>query len=138
MESPNFVANGTIAPSVFVTPDGTLDNHVVQASTNQPIQGVSQNFTDYPPIPSASTNAAVQGESLKVYGNGTICMLKAGSGGWVQGNKLKSDNNGCGVPIAASGTTAQEVGAIALTNANAGEYGRVQVFLESKVYPALS
>ena len=139
MEAPNFIANGNISVSVFVKQDTSLDNGVIQASTNNAIIGVSQESSNYPPLPSVGTVYAAQaGQNVKVYGHEQQCLLLIGSGGCTAGDRLKSDSSGAGVTIASSGPTAQNVGAIALSTANAGEYARVLVFKQDNYYPALS
>ncbi|OAI39604.1 hypothetical protein AYO40_01180 [Planctomycetaceae bacterium SCGC AG-212-D15] len=60
-----------------------------------------------------------------LYGLGDICLLKSTSG-WTRGDYIESDASGQGVTSTATG---RNIGAVALTNTNTGEYGRVQVLI---------
>lgn len=135
----NVVAGGNILPYHFVKLSTSANNTVVVAGSNDIVFGVSKVGQKYAPT-AANTNyyAAESGDGIEVYGPGETCMLVAGTGGWTAGDFLKSDTNGAGVTITATGTTAQNIGARALETVSAGEYGRVEIYLETKVYPALS
>lgn len=125
--NPNYLAGGTIAPMVFVTPDASNDNRVTQAVHNSPIAGISSAATETAPLPSNSTNAATTGNPIRVYGEGEQCLLTYGAT-VTRGNRLKSDANGAGIPISGPGTLPrQQVGAIALESGIAGDIRNVQV-----------
>lgn len=135
-----FMANGNILPSTFVKIDTTTNNAVLQAGSNVRTIGIAQEGTKYPPA-SDQTNvyAAEQYDNIEVYAAGTDeCLLQLGTGGAYAGALLVSDSSGYGVLAATTGPTAQEVGAIALQAGIASSKIRVKVFLETKVYPALS
>jgi hypothetical protein len=138
MPNPNYVATGNISPSRFVKVDATADNSVVQADANATILGIASEAGREPPLPSVSTIYAAQsGDNIHVYGESEVCLLELG-GTVAAGDFLKSDANGKGVVIATTGTTAQEIGAKALTAGASGEFIRVQVVRQTKTYPALS
>jgi len=139
MESPNFVAGGTIRPSRFVKIDSDNDHQVLEADANEALMGISQTGTNRVPLSDLVTTsyAAVDGEQVKVYGNGDFAIIEAGDV-IVRGNKLKSDADGKGVPVATTGTTVQNYGALALASAAAsGELIPVQVLL-GDTRPALA
>jgi hypothetical protein len=125
--SPNFIANGTINPSCFVVCDTVVNNAVDQASAATSfIMGVSQEWSKFAPIPSATQEAADVGDSLKVYSVGEVCLLQATSAGWTQGDRLTS--NALGQGITATGTN--YYGAVALTTVTGvAQLGRVLVLL---------
>jgi hypothetical protein len=126
MATPNFVANGTIQPSRFVTIDSTSENAVIQASANtQELIGISQEWSKLAPIPGASSEAADAGDPIKVYGLSDICLLQSTTAGWTAADRLTSDANGNGVT--ASGT--DHYGAVALTTVSGAGLGRVQVVI---------
>lgn len=129
--SPQLKAGGNILPHTFVKPSATADNTGLQCGANEQMLGISQEgLRDAPGLTGASSYAAIDGDTVKIYGLGDICLLKAGSGGYTRGDRLKSDATGGGVPIAGTGAN-QNVGAIALESAAAGELGRVQIILLS-------
>jgi len=126
MAEPNFIANGTIQPSRFVVPDTSVNKAVDQASGNSAfIIGVSQEWSKLAPIPGASSEAADQGDPIKVYTIGDICLLQSTTAGWTAGDRLTSDANGNG--LTASGTN--YYGAVALTTVSGAGLGQVQVIL---------
>jgi hypothetical protein len=126
MATPNFVANGTIQPSRFVTIDSTSENAVIQASANtQELIGVSQEWSKLAPIPGASSEAADAGDPIKVYGLTDICLLQSTTAGWTAGDRLTANSSGQGVT--ASGT--EHFGAVALTTVSGAGLGRVQVVI---------
>jgi len=132
-QSPNYVAGGTIRPSRFVKIDTSADDRVVEATANDALAGVAQVGTNRVPLSDlvSTSNAAIAGEQLKVYGEGDFCHLEAGAA-IANGELLKSDSVGRGVPALTTGTTSQNVGARALETASAaGELVRVQVVLDS-------
>lgn len=130
---PLFFADGNINPSCFVKMSTTQDNRVLQAAANtDKIIGISQVGTRDPQgLSGASAVAAAQGDPIKVYSQGDVCSLVAGSGGWTRGDWLVSDANGNGVTAPTSGVGTIYVGAIALESAAASAQGRVVVFLDA-------
>jgi hypothetical protein len=126
MESPNYIANGTIQPSTFVVADTTIANGVDQAvGTAAFLVGIAQEWSKLAPLPNATTEAADVGDPIKIYGLGAQCFLQSTSAGWTAGDRLTSSATGAG--ITASG--AQHYGAIALTTLTGVGLGRVQVVL---------
>lgn len=127
--SPQLVSGGNIYPSRFVKLSTAADNTALQAGANDPQIGISQVGTkDAPGLTGASAYAAEAGDNIQIWGLGDICLLEAGAGGWTRGDRLKSDADGKGVPIAGTGAN-QHVGAYALESAAANEFGRVQIIL---------
>ncbi len=138
MPAPNFIAGGDIRPSRFVKQSTSADHTVLEADANEAIIGIASEAGREPPLPSVSTIlAASSGDNVLVYTEGDTCLLELG-GTVAAGDNLKSDADGKGVAIATTGTTAQEIGAKALTSGASGEFIRVQVFRQTKVYPALA
>ena len=134
--SPSFKAGGDIAPSRFVK-GGSSDFTVVQATANALVLGISFEGTQEPPIPGYSTPlAASDGEQLKVYGEGEECLVEAG-GTIAAFGEVKSDANGKAVAVATTGTTVQEIAAVALEGGASGELIRVRIGT-AKTRPALS
>jgi hypothetical protein len=134
----SFRAGGNIIPSRFVT----LTNNatVTQAGDNQEIVGVAFEGTQKAPLQDyvSTLYAAETGQSVAVYSVGEVCLVEAG-GSISAGNLLKSDSQGRAVPIATSGTTIQNYGAVALDGATAaGQKIRVLVIPFGKVRPALT
>ncbi|QDU97528.1 hypothetical protein [Lignipirellula cremea] len=134
--SPCYVAKGDIVPMRFVKVH-SADFSVVQATANAAVRGVSQEGSRTAPTPDVSTLlAASSGETLLVYGETEDCLLEIADD-VSPGDKLKSDANGKGVPIATTGTTLQQIGAVALEGGASGDRIRVQVSLGSE-RPALA
>ena len=136
---PTLVAGGTIRTSRFVKLSSAADNTALEADANEEAIGVSYEGSNYPPLSDlvSTDNAAVEGQEFRVYGPGDVCQIVAGDA-VTRGQKLKSDADGRGVPIATSGTTLQRYGGFALESAAAaGERIRFMV-LPGSVYPALS
>lgn len=131
-----FVAGGSITPASFVKVSTAADFTALIAGANDPVIGISSAAAHDAPISGASTTAAESGDSLEVHPIGSVALLTAGSGGWTRGDELKSDSSGYGVTRATTGTTVQQVGAIALESVAAGEIGRVLV-IRTSVRPAL-
>lgn len=127
-ENPAFKANGTIRRCRFVKQDTSADNLVLEADANEAIVGISDESAQDAPIPNASANAAEAGDMLRIYTIGKVCLLEVGTGGWTPGAELKSDADGKGVLVATTGTTIQEIGAIALKTGVAGDLSPVIVF----------
>lgn len=126
MATPNFVANGTIQPSRFVKVDSTSENAVIQAAAStDKLVGISQEWSKAAPIPGATSEAADQGDSVKVYGVTDVCLLQSTTAGWTAGDRLTTDANGNGVT---AGST-DEYGAVALTTLSGQGLGRVQVII---------
>ncbi len=131
--STNFVAGGTIRPSRFVKIDTSADYRVKEADANEALIGISQVGTNRAPLSDVVTtnNAAVEGEQLKVFGFSDFALLEAGAA-IANGEFLKSDADGKGVPALTTGTVSQNVGAIAMETASAsGELIRVQVVINT-------
>lgn len=133
------VARGNILPSRFVRLDSSSECGCVQAGDNTDIIGVAQAGTNRPQINGwvDAQYAAQAGQQVQVAGLGSVCLVEAGAQ-ITPGQLLKSDAQGRAVPIATTGTTIQNYGAIALQGAAAvGEKVRVQVLI-GKVRPALT
>jgi len=126
-QAPTLLATGNILPSTFVKIDTSNDNCGLQASTNDKIIGISQEGSDGTPGVLTSTYAAVSGETFMLYGLGDICLLKATSG-WTRGDLIESDSSGQGITALTTGGL-RNIGAVALTNTNANEFGRVQILI---------
>lgn len=143
MSSPNvpsMLAGGTIRRCRFVKPSTTENHTVLEADANERTIGISQEAGREAAIPSVTADppeAAQDGDSLQVYWPGDWALLEAGSGGWAAGARLKSDADGKGVAIASTGTTIQQIGAIAITAASEGELAPVMVVVTSE-RPALA
>lgn len=129
-------ANGDIRTCRFVKIDSSDDNLILEADANEAIIGISPDHAQDAPISGASANAAAQGDAIAINPIGSVCLLEAGSGGWTAGDELKSDADGKGVTRASTGTTVQNVGAIAFADAAAGDLSPVLVF-RSSIRPAL-
>lgn len=140
MASPHLIAAGNIYPSRFVKIDTTAgaSHKGLQADANAKTIGISHPGTYLAPLSDYAPAGyhAIAGLPIGLFGDTDVCLLEAGDT-IVQGDRLKSDANGKGVPIATSGTTIQQVGAVALESGAAGELIRVQVVRYSE-RPALS
>lgn len=137
--APVMRAGGTIRRCRFVKPSTSANNTVLEADANERTIGVSQEAGREAAIPSVVADppeAAQADDDLMVNLPGQWAMLEAGSGGWTAGDRLKSDADGKGVAIATTGTTIQQIGAIALETVSAGELGKVLVVFTSE-RPAL-
>lgn len=130
-------AGGDIRTCRFVKVSTAADNTVLEADANEAIIGISSQATQDAPTSGASANAAESGDQLHIHPIGTRCLLKIGSGGVTRGDEIKSDADGQGVTRATTGTTVQNVGAIALQSAIEGDLALVMVF-RSSVRPALA
>lgn len=112
-----FKAAGNIYPCRFVKLDTTQNNAVLQstAATSPPF-GVSQEGTDKVAVTGliTSTYAAVDGENLRIFQPGEVCLIEA-SAAITAGDLLKADSNG----KAATATAATYYGARALEAASA-------------------
>jgi hypothetical protein len=137
--APKVRADGTIAPSVFVTPTGiSVDNRVLQAAANSVIIGISQSgMKNAPGLTGSDTAvAAAAADEIEIFGLGDICLLTIGSGGVTRGQLLVSDANGNGITLPTQATAVQNVGAIALESVAAGGLCRVQIVI-FEVYPGV-
>ncbi len=126
---PALIANGNIFPSRFVTPTTSTDHRGQQATANAPIIGITRDETNRPPIVDpAITNPgyhAIAGEPIRLIGDGEIGYIEAGAA-ITAGDRLKSDGDGKGIPIATTGNVLQQVGAIAQESA-AGDGIKIRV-----------
>jgi hypothetical protein len=105
--------------------DSTVDHGGLQATTNAKIIGILHDGGRVPPIPGTGTVlGAALGDSLRLYGNGDICLLTYG-GTIKAGDYLNSDTNGKGTAIASTGV--KHIGAIALQGGVSGDIKLVQV-----------
>lgn len=137
-QSPLLVAGGDITTHSFVKVSTAADNTALQAGANEQVIGISQVGPKEPPgVSGSSTLAAAAADHIQVFGNGDICLLRAGSGGWTRGDNIKSDASGNGVTAATTGTTVQNIGAVALTSAAENELGTVQIII-MKTRPELT
>lgn len=127
----SYKARGTINPSRFVVASGEQDSCVNQAGANSVVVGISQEWNQDAPIPGAGTDAATSGELVKVYDINETCWLELGAT-VARGDRLKSDANGQGTPIATTGTTPQQIGARALQAGTSGQLVRVQVLFSTE------
>lgn len=124
-------ASGDIYPQRFVKFSG--DNTVAQAGANENAIGVSMRQSKA----FDSALAASDDGQVAVYTVGQIAKLELG-GTVTAGGYIKADTNGKGVAIATSGTTAQNVAAVAVNGGADGEIVDVMVLTLHKVYPALA
>lgn len=126
-------ANGTIRVARFVKVDPADNNSVLEADANEGIIGISQIGGREAPLPVVTTDppqAAQSGDNVLIHTLNTAredVVLRIGSGGCTAGGRLKSDADGNGVAVATTGTTIQNVGAIALETASEGDYCKVQI-----------
>ena len=111
----NCAANGTIYPCRFVKNDPTNVGAILQCGAGDPIFGISQKFTDSPPLNDGvfpvdldTGYAAIQGEQCGVYsfhditGSGEI-LIETGAAITNLQYPLKSDSSGRGIPVASAG-----------------------------------
>jgi len=135
----HLMANGTIRSSRFIRPDVSNDFKCLEATANAEILGVAMEGTNYPPLSDlvSTSNAATQGQYMKYYGEGEVCLVEAGAA-ITRFDKVKADSVGRAVTIASSGTTLQNIGARALQSAAAaGELILVQVTPMRSERPAI-
>jgi len=115
-------AGGDINPSRFVTGNGSYT--VVEANAaDQKIVGISQEGTKVAPQTGASTLAAEDGDQLRIFTAGDICLLEMDASGCTAWDYLKPDNDGKG-DVASSG---DPVAALALETVSGGEKAHVIV-----------
>lgn len=138
-QSPPLTAGGNITTHSFVKLSTSADHTALQAGDNEFVIGVSQVGTEDPPgVTGSGTYAATAGKHLQIFGLGdSNLLLRLGSGGCTRGDLLKSDASGNAVAAATTGTTVQNIGAIALESGSEGELVQVQVLI-FKHRPALS
>lgn len=124
-------ASGDINPMRFVKMSG--DNTVAESDANELSIGISMRQSKA----FDSALAASDDGQVAVYTVGQIAKLELG-GSVSAGGLIKSDADGKGVAVATSGTTAQNVGAIAINGGASGEIIDVEVLTIPKMYPALA
>lgn len=133
--APELIAGGDIRPFRFVKIDTSQggDHTGLEADANDELIGVCGGDTNYAPLSGLITTNyhAQEGQPIKLHGDGEETLLELGDT-VTQGDKLKSDADGRGVPIATTGTTLQHYGAIALESGAADQRIRVQVLLGSE------
>lgn len=136
---PTLVAGGTIRTSRFVKLSPSADNQGLEADANEEAIGVSYEGSNYPPLSDlvSTDNAATEGQEFRLYGPGDICTLIVGDV-VTRGQKLKSDADARGVPIATTGATLQHYGGFALESASAANEKIRFLVHPGSVYPALS
>lgn len=134
---PHLIAGGDIRPFRFVKMDGTDAHEGKEADANERVVGICGGGTNYPPLSDIVVTPlhASEGQHVRLYGNGEQTLLELGDT-VTPFQRLKSDADGKGVPIATTGTTIQHFGAIALEGGSAGERIEVQVQIGSE-RPAL-
>lgn len=137
-QSPLLIAGGNITTHSFVKLSTAADHTALQADANEQVIGISQVGTVDPPgVTGSGTYAAIAGGHLQIFGLGDICLLRLGSGGCTRGDNLKSDSSGNGVTAATTGTTVQNIGAVALESGSESELVQVQIQI-LKTRPALA
>ena len=135
MASSPYLASGDIQPCRFVKTDA--DFSIAEANANEKLFGISQEGTRTAPIPDTSeTLAAKVGEECRVFQDGEVCLLQLGDTVTAD-QDLKSDSDGAGVPALTTGTTVQQIGAVALQGGAVGEKILVRVRIDSKL-PAVA
>ncbi len=123
MASFSMKASGNIAPSRFVKQTVTADGEVTQAGTGERIFGVSHEGVRRIPGLLDDGFAAIAGEDLKVYGDNDECLLEIVAT-VAPGDRLKSDTDGKGTPVASNN---DEWGATAKVAGVSGRLIRVEV-----------
>lgn len=99
MPFPSFTASGTIARQKFVKISGSFQ--VAQCVAGEVAIGVSALGTRDTPIPGGSTNAALAGDPVKVFGQ-TECVPMSAGAAITAGQFVKPDANGDPVPCSAA------------------------------------
>lgn len=124
--APRWSAGGSIYPSRFVKVYTSTGWTAVQCGANEDPIGISGPGVIDTREDVGNAYHAQTGDyagQLEVYGVGDgPVLLKAGTGGWTAGDRLKSDANGCGVVANGPG---QNYGAYALEACSADEVGEV-------------
>jgi len=123
----SFKASANIRPSRFIVRSGA--NTVAEAGAGGKVIGISAEYSNYAPLPSATEYAAASGDTCPfiMVGDGLQedrpVLLVAGAT-ITQGDLIKSDANGAGTPV----TTDKDCyGALALESGSSGEAIRVRV-----------
>lgn len=134
------MANGTIVRCRFVKMDPTANHKVIQcAVTNDVMIGVAGDEARTAPTSDVGISpyqVAQAGEMVNVHPNTGECLLEC-SGGWKAGDRLTSTSSGLGITNPKTGAP-PHIGAIALTAANDGELGLVQVCIFDTVRGAVT
>lgn len=126
------LAGGDIRCSRFVKLNGT-DDVLVESNANERCDGISQEYPHDAQLPGASALAGASGDSIMYYtpgGSENECLLEIGVGGCNAGDRLESDADGKGVTMATTAGTQRNVGAVAMEDADAGGFCRVEVVRE--------
>ncbi len=125
-----WVANGDINCARFVKLISGTKNRVVEADANDQVFGAStqnQRAATITGLLTATTLAAIAGESLDIETMGALAWVQVGSA-VVEGEWVKSDADGKAVPIATSGATKQMVAGLCVQGAaNANELALIQI-----------
>lgn len=116
------IANGNIAPSVFVKLDTSNEGRVVVCGANEAPWGISQPYERRHSL-LEDGYAAVAGQNINVIGPGDDEALLRLGGTVTVGAHLKSDASGYGV---VASTDKDHVGAIALQAGVSGDLIRVK------------
>ncbi len=129
-----FRAGGTIRKSRFVVIDPSDDSTVLESGANGIIFGIAQEFSRDVPvddIAGSGVNAAIDGDQIRVFGDGDAPVLLELGATVASGDHLRSTASGAGQKQ----TLASEpVGAIALESGVSGVLIRVQVSIQSKLH----
>jgi hypothetical protein len=111
----NCAANGTLYPCRFFKNDPALVGAIVQSGAGDPIFGITQKFTDSPPLNDGvfpvnldTGYAAIAGEMCGVYtfhdrdANSEV-LIETGAAITNLQYPLKSDSQGRGIPVTSAG-----------------------------------
>lgn len=132
--NPNLTASGTIQPYRFVKVSGVMT--VAAAGANEDAIGISQASTRNP-TDTSPTAHAISGGSVALWsGGGDTALLELG-GSVTAGDELIAGSAGVGVTRATTGTTIQNVAAVALESGSSGDVRRVMLRFRA-VRPALT
>ncbi len=117
----NLNATGNVSPCRFVKLDTTADLSCAAAGSNEAVVGISGEGSRIAPgTPGDDGYIAIATETVPVFGPGRKCLLELG-GTVTRGDRLKSGAAGVGVAAATTGTTRQEIGAVALQSGISGQ-----------------
>lgn len=133
------IAGGNINTHRFIKRDTSADHQGLQADANAIVAGICDGSTRLAPLENyVTTNYhAVSGDQIRLHPEGSTDVLLEMAATCTAGERLKSDANGKGTPIATTGTTIQHIGAIAEEACTvAGQLIKVRVFIASE-RPAL-
>lgn len=134
-----YIAGGDLRPFRFCKLTDQFE--VSEADANDPIRGVCGGQTNKAPLSDFSITPlhAEEGGLVQLYEEGEETYLELGDTVTVATEaRLKSDADGRGVPVATSGTTLQNYGAIALQDGVAGDIIRVRVTPNGTYRPAIA